>query len=268
MFELPMIRVDDKEYLERLQKGEFFMRSSLYYQGLDGKDTARSDPFDGAIPATGNNGFPFSQLGFSDIRNPRIMMGNTFIKCFFRYNKMNCGKLQEGIYILCLTTDVRKALSDFASSYALIILSPAQFVEQVSKACEKEGLALYCSDAEYRTPEELQQIGADFIMGRSKRHPSFYKRTSFQNQQEFRFCVRLPYKHISEVKTSNGIEYQLIDSKAKEETYTLKIGSLENISCIMPVLEMLSYPVIVDTNKKMVSFLKGVSYEEIERQRD
>ena len=89
MFELPMIRVDGKEYLERLQKGEFFMRSSLYYQGLDGKDTARSDPFDGAIPATGNSGFPFSQLGISDIRNPRIMMGNTFIKCFFYYNKVD-----------------------------------------------------------------------------------------------------------------------------------------------------------------------------------
>lgn len=268
MFELPMIRVDGKEYLERLQKGEFFMRSSLYYQGLDGKDTARSDPFDGAIPATGNSGFPFSQLGISDIRNPRIMMGNTFIKCFFYYNKVDCRKLQEGIYILCLTADVRKTLSDFASSYALIILSPAQFVEQVSKACEKEGLALYCSDAEYRTPEELQQIGADFIMGRSKRHPSFYKRTSFQNQQEFRFCVRVPFKHISTIKMQNGIEYYLMDSKVKEETYTLNIGSLENISCIMPMSEILSYPVIVNMNNKVVSFLKEVSYEEIEGQRD
>ena len=157
------------------------------------------------------------------------MMGNTFRKCFFRYNKMNCGKLQEGIYILCLTADVRKALSDFASSYALIILSPAQFVEQVSKACEKEGLALYCSDAEYRTPEELQQIGADFIMGCSKRHPSFYKRTSFQNQQEFRFCVRVPFKHISKIKMQSGIEYYLMDSKEKAETYTLNIVRLKNI---------------------------------------
>lgn len=267
MFELPMIRVDDKEYLERLQKGEFFMRSSLYYQGLDDDDTARSDPFDGAIPATGNSSFHFSQLGISDVRNLRIMMGHTFIKCFFYYNKMECRKLQEGVYILYLTTGARKALSDFASSYALIILSPAQFVEQVSKACDREGVDLWYSDVEYRTTEELRQIKVDFMMGHYNKHPSFYKRKDFQNQQEFRFCVRLPYKHISEVKTSNGIEYQLIDSKAKEETYTLKIGSLENISCIMPVSEMLSYPVIVNMNNKVVSFLKEVSYEEIEGQR-
>ena len=268
MFELPMIRVDGKEYLERFQKGEFFMRSSLYYQGLDDRDTARSDPYDGAIPATGSIDSPFLKLGISNIRNPRIMMGHTFIKCFFYYNEMECRKLQEGVYILCLTNDARKALSDFESSYALIILSPTQFVEQVNKACEREGLKLWYADVEYRTSEELQQIEIDFITGRSKKHPSFYKRMEFQNQQEFRFCVRVPYKHISETKTSNGIEYQLIDSKAKEETYILNIGSLENISCMLPMSEMLSYPVIVDINNKMVSFLKGVSYEEIERQRD
>src|SRR5699024_3649048 len=122
-------------------------------------------------------------------------------------------KLQEGVYILCLTADVRKALSDFASSYALIILSPAQFVEQVSKDCEREGVNLRYSDVEYRTPEELQQIEVDFIMGRSKRHPSFYKRMNFQNQQEFRFCIQVPYKHISTIKTQNGIEYYLMDSE-------------------------------------------------------
>ena len=87
MFELPMIRADEKEYLERLQSGEFYMRSSLYYQALDSTDTARSDPYDGAIPAPNPTGFPFSKLGISNISHPRIMMLHTFVKCFFHYNK-------------------------------------------------------------------------------------------------------------------------------------------------------------------------------------
>ena len=77
----------------------------------------------------------------------------------------------------------------------------------------------------------------------------------------------MPYKHISTIKTQNGIEYYLMDSEVKGETYTLNIGSLENISYIMPVSKMLSYPVIVNMNNKVVSFLKEVSYEEIEGQR-
>ena len=267
MFELPMIRVDDKEYLERLQEGEFFMRSSLYYQTLDGKDTARSDPYDGAIPSGNPTGFLFSKLGISGIRNPRIMMGHTFVKCFFYYGKTDCHQIQDGVYILSMTADARKALSAFTSSHVLLILNPSQLVEQVDQACKKQALKLWYSDAEYLTPEELAQREVEFITGQSTVHPVFCKNKDFQSQQEFRFCVKMPYKHISESKFLNGIEYQMIDSEAKDETYTLDIGSIKNISCILPMSEMLKYPVVVDTTNKEVSFLREVDYEKIERQR-
>lgn len=269
MFEIPMIRVDQKEYLELLQEGEFFMRSSLYYQTLDDKDIARSDPYDGTIPSSDPTGFPFSELGISGITKPRIMIGHTFIKCFFYYNKTDCHQLQNDVYLLTMTADARNALSDFSSSYALIILKPSEFVEQVSQTCQKEAVDLWYSEVEYLTSEEFNQRGIEFITGQSRRHPVFYKNKDFQSQQEFRFCVRVqvPYRHISETKTLNGIEYQMIDLEAKDETYTLHIGNLKSISCILPMSELLKYPVVVDTNNRGVSFLREVDYETIERQR-
>lgn len=268
MFEVPMIRVDKKEYLERLQKGEFFMRSSLYYQTLEGTDTARSDPYDGAIPATTPTGLSFSKLGISDVSNPRIMIGHTFTKCFFHYNKTDCHPIEDGVYLLSMTADARKALASFSAPYALVILNPSKFVEQVDRACEKKALRLWYADVEYLTPQQLQKREHDFLTGRSKKHPGFYKRVDFQAQQEFRFCVRLPYNHISDPIIINGVECQMIDLETKEETYTLDIGGLESISCIFPVLDILNYPVVVDTNHNIVSFLREVNYERLEGQRD
>lgn len=268
MFELPLIRVDQKEYLVRLQEGEFFMRSSLYYQMLDGDDTARSDPFDGSIPASDFKSFPFSQFGISDISNSRIILGHTFIKSFFYCDKTDYRRIQEGIYLLSLSTAARKALEDFSAPYALIIFSPSQFVEQVSSVCERQKLKLWYDEVEYLTDEQLHERKIALLTGSSRKNPCFYKSTAFQNQQEFRFCVQVPYKHISGPKVSHDIEYFIIDFKAKEETYKLNIGSLKNISCILPVPEILNYPVVVDTNNKKVSFLREVGYEEFERQRD
>ena len=118
------------------------------------------------------------------------------------------------------------------------------------------------------TSEELDQRSVEFLIGQSKTHPVFYKNEFFRSQQEFRFCVQVPYKHISEPKILNGIEYQMINLEAKDETYTLHIGSLKSISCILPMSEMLNYPVVVDTSKREVSFLSEVDYEKIEGQRD
>ena len=268
MFEVPMIRVDKREYLERLQNGEFFMRSSLYYQALDCIDTARSDPYDGAIPATSTTGLLFSKLGISEVSNPRIMIGHTFIKCFFHYNKTDCYLIQDGVYLLNMTDDARKAVASFSAPYALVILNPSKFVEQVSRPCEKRASRLRCDDVEYLTTQNLQEREHDFLTGRYKKHPVFYKRVDFQAQQEFRFCVQVPYKHISNPIVTNGMEYQIIDSEAKKETYTMDIGGLESVSCILPVIDVLNYPVIVDTNNNSVSFLREVKYEKIGGQRD
>lgn len=268
MFELPMIRIDGKEYLERLQEGEFFMRSNLYYQSLDGKDAARSDPYDGAIPATKLAGFPFAEFGISGITNPRIMMGHTFVKCFFYYRRTDCHQIQDGVYILTMKTDTRKALAEFISSHALIILNPSQLVEQVNQECEKRALKLWYGEVEYLTDEELRKRKIGLLTRSCRKNPCFYKSADYQEQQEFRFCVRVPYKHISEVKTLNGIEYFTIDLEAKDETYTLNIGSLKNISCILPISEILNYPVLVDSNSKKVCFLREAKYEELEGLRD
>ena len=115
--------------------------------------------------------------------------------------------------------------------------------------------------------EEMEQKGIEIVTGQSRLHPVFYKNRVFESQQEFRFCVKSPYKHNSELKILNGIEYQTIDLDAKDETFTLNIGSLESISCIIPMSEMLKYPVVVDTNNKDVSFFREVDYEKIEAQR-
>ena len=229
MFELPLLRVDEKKYLERLQEGEFFMRSSLYYQMMDEKDIARSDPFDGAIPAADFTGFPLSQFGISDISNARIMLGNTFIKSFFHYDNNDCCQIQESIYCLRLSTCARKALLNFSASYALILISPSQLVEQVKSVCENQKLKLWYDEVEYLTDKQLYERKIGLATGKCRKNPCFYKSIDFQAQQEYRFCVQVPYKHMSHPQVLNNVEYFNIYEEAKEETYTLSIGSIKNI---------------------------------------
>ncbi len=264
MFELPMLRVDKKEYLERLQAGEFFMRSSLYYQGLDYKDSARSDIFDGCIPAKVED-FPYSEFGISKPENSRLMIGNTFLKSFFIYKENDCHIIQENVYLLTISDDAKNALSNFSEEHVIMIMSPCELVEKVNNICEKESLKLWYSEVEYLDYKEMNKRKIEFLTGKSMKNPVFYKDVEFKYQQEFRFCIKYPYKNISIIKNKHGIDYQIISQNALYETHTINIGNISNISIIVPLSKILKYPVIVDMNEKKISFLNEEYYERNKR---
>ena len=105
MFKLPLIRVDSLEYLQKMQAGELFMRNSLYYQALEQDDSVRSDPFDGSLPIEGVVDIPFMKSKDSLIHEPRVMTGNTFIKCFYNYSDRDCKKISQEEYSLTISDD-------------------------------------------------------------------------------------------------------------------------------------------------------------------
>ena len=70
--------------------------------------------------------------------------------------------------------------------------------------------------------------------------------------------MKIPYAHVSKSGTLKNIQYLMIDKEAKDETYILNIGSIKNISCILPVSEMLKYPVIIYQKHRKVFLLRGL----------
>ena len=82
MFELPIIRFDDQKWLEELQKGQFYMRPSMYYQLMEEDGYVRNDPFDGSIPFPDNDKILKSISGKETVRE-RLLLFDMFIKCFY-----------------------------------------------------------------------------------------------------------------------------------------------------------------------------------------
>lgn len=252
---LPFLRLDSEEHLIALQEGEFFMRPLLYYQILEECDYARNDPYDGSIP-THLVKFPSAQLGIHEVKHPRIILGNSFVKCFFTYKCSSFRAIEDGKFELTLSSDDIDALRQFSCSHALVIANPIKFIYQVQVACEKNYEQLYYGNVLYKTDKELLSLELDLInQTHQNTNPAFIKNIRYKNQSEYRFCIIHPIKSMYRSNSNqNNIEVYNIKDDVKEETYTINIGSIRDISYIVPFDLITSYPIILDI-KNGKSFL-------------
>ena len=105
---------------------------------------------------------------------------------------------------------------------------------------------------EYLTNEDLEtkkkQI-IESVINRSAvnlKHLTFYKQLKFSAQQEFRFCVKRDFDFKS-TKTYNNI---LTGTINYNDSITLDLGKLDDISMLVKLKDLIDYPVIYDNKKK------------------
>jgi len=165
--------------------------------------------------------------------------------------------VNETTYEFSFSIDAQRSLAEFNTDYAIIIVAPF-FLNRFFDACERSrmvgnaGTVHYLSDDEYAA-HELAILNA--IMDRRNGVdaelpsplPMFCKPQEFRHQQEYRLCLN--YKSEKYLSFMGRSAAQCADkedyNQLAAETYTMDIGSIADISCIVPVSQVLNYPIRV-----------------------
>lgn len=240
MFEIPLIRFDDRKWLEKLQEGQLFMRPSIYYQLMEDDGDVRSDPYDGSIPFADNRRIMKRLSGKETIRE-RIVMFNRYVKCFYRCTKENLiyGK---GIVKIRFSDSAIKAIQGFDTDSALVILSPSTLIKQISERTED---AIWYGDVQY-----LEEDGYTKALHSLYKNPSyidkipFYKPAKYSKQQEYRICVKHPFDEIDEKKLWLDISKDTVNNLS----YSMDIGPIKE-SCILSVQNLVQNGILYDSKK-------------------
>lgn len=246
----PLLLVAKKEYLESFQQGNFFMKNCLYYQSLEDDDLQRSDKYDSALKC-GYDEFGIPKEVKEITRNPRLVLGDSYIKCFFAYSKENIIDISPNRIAYFIPPKSQEALIGFSEEYALII-DKNELINRFSKSCEDHNYKYYFDDVEYLTHEALEtkkkQI-IESVINRSAvnlKHLTFYKQLKFSAQQEFRFCVKRDFDFKSTKTYNNNF---LTGTINYNDSITLDLGKLDDISTLVKLKELIDYPVIYDKKK-------------------
>lgn len=254
---LVLLRTDRLLYLEKLQKGKLFMFTSMHYQNMETQDMARKDYLDGSIPDSGKylKVTPPPEVG--PIQNPHFTEINCYIKCFHQYMPSDLQQIDQRTVACKFSDETCKSIRSFGNDYAMIVLGP-QFVQQFENACEQNGLAhgygsvCYMTDEQYEKYEnELVQGIHDRMLGKAysvpQPRPALCKPAVFCSQQEFRFYLfhqSQAYQQIAG-KTQVLIPNKEDVNKLIDQPYILDVGSLEEISMIIPTDALLKNPLYI-----------------------
>ena len=238
MFELPLIRFDNKQWAEKLQAGEFFMRSSFYYQWKESDDLARSDPYDGSVP------FPnctFAQIGGHTVKNPRLMEPHMFIKCFFHCTLDNIIRVGTNRFRFLLSGETKEEIMKFNVDSALVITSPSKMLENIVSVFHNRGENVYYGNVEYCKKSDCEgKVNRILNDLDNRKILSFYKDDSYSLQQEFRVCVRHPFENIQ-----SADQYLDIPSSIVEQSYSEKIERIDD-SFIISTQNLLNNGFLID----------------------
>ena len=246
----PLLLVAKKEYLESFQQGKFFMKNCLYYQSLEDDDLQRSDKYDSALKC-GYDEFGIPKEVKEITRNPRLVLGDSYIKCFFAYSKENIIDIFPNRIAYFIPPKSQEALIGFSEEYALII-DKYELINRFSKFCEEYNYKYYFSDVNYLESTELEEKKnqiVESVLNRSNTnliHPTFYKDSKYSAQQEFRFCVTKKFE-LNKTQSFNNL---ITGTVNYNDSITLDLGKLDDISTLVKLKDLIDYPVIYDNKKK------------------
>lgn len=252
-----LIRTDKLEYLQDLQAGNVFMRTSLYYQNMEDEDLARKDYLDGSIPASDKYFRVELPSDLGPCQNSRFTEMNCYIKSFHQYNSSDIRQIDEKTLACEFSEETRTSLREFGNDYAMIILGQV-FVQRFELACAQNelengsGSICYMNDEQYASHEKavLQYV---YDRHRGKQHlapqprPALCKPDVFRAQQEFRVFLFYQSEEASKITGHSPLilpEKEDID-KAFGQPYVLDIGSLADISLIVPIASILNNPLYI-----------------------
>lgn len=242
MFDYPLIRFDNRHWLELLQAGDFFMRTSLYYQRLEDVDLARRDPYDGSIPFPDKSGV-IKKLTGKETENQRLMLLNRYVKCFYRCDETNFQYIGGSIWKVIFSDESIQEIKNFKVDSAMILFSPSQFVDQVKRACDQKQERVWVGNVAYLSGEDMQRKREQLFENPEIRNEiPFIKRSQFANQKEFRICVQHPF---TKIETDKGILD--IQESEKDEPYSVPIGKIED-TCIISIENLIKNGILFDSD--------------------
>ena len=251
----PLIRVDNKVFLEQLQQGELFMRNSLYYNSGDSTDTVRTDKFDGSYPADSIKSFLNQDLYNFNPQNSRIMMIDTFVKCFFHYYPKDAEKYGRTGIRYRLSELSRKELSSFNSDSVMIIFDTKAFYTQFETACQQQNIEYNYCDVAYLSEDERNKESMKLInFNLNTLNPAFVKEKSFSYQQEFRLYIKNQLDNVTEHITENGTPYFFIPKETAKQSVTINIGNISEYSAIVSFDEFINSNFLFDSKNKVWAF--------------
>ena len=264
-FELPLIMVAKKKYLEDFQSGILYMKNCLCYQLLEEKDLQRGDKYDSAI-SCGYDGYNLPDWVKQEVTNPRLMSSAPYIKCFFHYNPKDIKRVSEEAILLQLSNESAQDLLGFSEEYALFIGNPNELVKRFSYACNANGFIHDFSDVTYVEDKEYisyEDIFKGVISGKNSGEvpvPVFRKRDRFHPQQEFRLAVFSSLEEvweqnseIAKVDYNTPIDLKRIISEEKE-SIEFKMQPIHDISKIVKLSLLTDYSVIMNIAEERYYF--------------
>ena len=247
----PLLRVDKREYLEDLQKGNLFMRSNLYYQKMD-CDKERGDIYDGAI-----NGDWLSidipiEMQDNKISNHRIVMGNCFIKSFFQYVDDEVEKAGEYAYKYSASEKSQEVLVKFNDADAImIIMDTGAFIRQFEDACNSKRIRYWYGNVDYMDEESIRDLQETQVQSLLL-NIAFIKRKKYSNQQEFRLVVQHSLsKESDETLYKQGIAQ--LDKSIIDMPFEVNMGRIDDYSVILPLKEFLGRSIFIDYKRSLFS---------------
>lgn len=239
---LPIVRISQKEYLEDLQNGKLFMRNIHYYQRLESEDLARSDPFDGAIPAPGiipQVLHESSSVSEINLQTARITTFNTYVSCFFGIEPRQIDSSGRIILLPAIANELRRFNCEDA-----IIIDLNCFARRLEKIVEAEQPNLNYGHITYLSEQDYGIEMSNLTHGMLTSQPmEFLKRNIFANQQEFRISCRrndILYQELCSLcPPGNAIDVSPEMAKRIGDSHiTIDIGPIQEFSKIIKSLSV------------------------------
>ena len=165
------------------------MRNIQYYQRLESEDLARSDPFDGAIPAPGIIPQALqesTEISKINLQTTRFTSFNTYVSCFFGIEPHQIDASGH----IALSLSVADELRKFGCEDAIIIDLNC-FAKRLEKIVETEQPTLNFGHVTYLSDQNYNVESSNLMQGILTSQPmEFLKRDIFAKQQEFRISCK------------------------------------------------------------------------------
>ncbi len=234
------------------------MRTSLYYQNMEKEDLARKDYLDGSIPDSGKILKIVLPSEMEPVKEGRFTERNCYIKSFHQYIRPDLQRIDERTWTLMFSEETRNSLREFGNDYAMIILGN-KFIEQFEMACKREGLkcdfgsVCYMNEEQYAAHEAVVlQCLFDRLQGKlyqsPQPRPALCKPDTFRAQQEYRVLLYYESEEAQKIMEKSAVilpDKSDVD-KVFGQPYTLNVGSLKEISLIVPISSILDNPVYIN----------------------
>ncbi len=206
---LPLIKFQNEERIKSFQSGIVYMKSLEYYRKEEERsgDCTVGDLYEGMIH-TNEATIIIPELGINETMYDALLntsFSNSFVFCMLSPD-LKTDKFE-------FTDEQKEKLLSFGDT-ALVITNREEFLKRVYFALEEHKIKGYFGKVTYYDETKDNFDVWQSLQTNGMSNIAFYKRMRYSYQQEFRLLIEPP--------------------ETKDDYYKLNIGSIEDISVIIP----------------------------------